>query len=423
MAKPMAVTLPLLLLLLDLYPLKRIAFSEGTHQNLRVLLEKIPFFLLSFISAILTILAQHAGRTLESLERLPLHFRLVNALHSPLFYLAKMLWPGGLVPFYPFPKTISVFDLTYYITSAILTLSITGGCIWLWRRGRCLFFTVWTYYLITLLPVVGIIQVGSQAAADRYTYLPSVSIFLLAGIGVSQLFATPLRRKNIIISGGFIIVFTFIAFGRLTVKQITIWQDSETLWRHVIKSFPGRVHTAYHNLGVLYDNRGLYDKAVEEYEKAIAVNAAFAESHNNLGVLYDNRGLYDKAIEEYEKAIAVNPAFAEAHNNLGVLYDNRGFHDKAVEEYKKVLASNPTLAAAYHNLGNSYYTRGMFDEAIAQYKKALAINPNFAAAHNNLGSVYYAKRNFSLAKDHFDKALALGYKVNPKLLEAIKHNR
>ena len=115
MAKPMAVTLPLLLLLLDLYPLKRIAFSEGTHQNLRVLLEKIPFFLLSFISAILTILAQHAGRTLESLERLPLHFRLVNALHSPLFYLAKMLWPGGLVPFYPFPKTISVFDLTYYI--------------------------------------------------------------------------------------------------------------------------------------------------------------------------------------------------------------------------------------------------------------------------------------------------------------------
>jgi len=217
---------PLVMLLLDIYPLKRITISEGTSQNLRVLLEKVPLFLLISILSIFTILAQHAGGAFESFERMPLHFRLVNALYSPLFYLAKMLWPIGLVPFYPFSQAIGFFDPTYGI-SGILALSITGGCVWLWKRGRILFLIVWAYYLITLLPVVGIVQVGIQAAADRYTYLPSVSIFLVAGIAVAQLFAVLVRSKNIIITGGVIVVLIFILFGLLTVKQIKIWQDSE----------------------------------------------------------------------------------------------------------------------------------------------------------------------------------------------------
>ena len=419
MAKPMAVTLPLVMLLLDIYPLKRITISEGTSQNLRVLLEKVPLFLLISILSIFTILAQHAGGAFESFERMPLHFRLVNALYSPLFYLAKMLWPIGLVPFYPFSQAIGFFDPTYGI-SGILALSITGGCVWLWKRGRILFLIVWAYYLITLLPVVGIVQVGIQAAADRYTYLPSVSIFLVAGIAVAQLFAVLVRSKNIIITGGVIVVLIFILFGLLTVKQIKIWQDSETFWKHIIKSFPGRMYFAHNNLGVLYSKRGLYDKALEEYEKALAINPTYATAHNNLGVLYSMRGLYDKALEEYEKALASNPNFAEAHTNRGNAYFRKGEYDKALEEYEKALASNPSLAGAYLYLGNTYYKKGMYDEAIAQYKKALAINSNYVEVHNSLGMAYYKISNYSMAADHLDKALALGYKVDPKLLESIK---
>ena len=304
MAKPMAVTLPLVLLLLDIYPLKRIVFSEGIHRNLRFLLEKVPFFFLSVISTILTILAQHAGGAFKTLERLPLHSRLLNALHSLFFYLAKMLWPVKLVPFYPFPNTINFFDLIYGI-SVIVALIITAGCVWLWKRGNCLFGTVWAYYLITLLPIAGIVQVGGQAAADRYTYLPSVSIFILAGIGVAQMVAGRLLKKNTIISGGLIVVIIFTLFGQLTVKQITVWQDSETLWKYFIKSFPGRMYRAHYDLGNIYYERGVFDEAIAQYETALAINPNFAEAHNNLGNAYYKISNYSDAADHFDKALAL----------------------------------------------------------------------------------------------------------------------
>ena len=386
MAKPMAVTLPFILLLLDIYPLKRIPFPKGIDQNLGVLLEKIPLCLLSFTSAILTVLAQRAGGAFESFERLPIHFRLLNALHTPLFYIGRMIWPVKLLPYYPFPTVIHFFDLAYYCIAVILVLSVTGWCIWIWRRGKCLILIAWAYYLITLLPVVGIIQVGSQAAADRYTYLPSFSIFLLAGAGVAQLFAKFAGRKNTILVAGLCAALIFAAFAQLTVKQIKIWQESEILWRYVIQRFPGRVPVA----------------------------------NNNLGVLYDGRGLHDKALDEYEKTIAINPTFADAHNNLGVAYKRKGNYEKAIEQYEKALASNPNMVEARNNLGLAYYAQEMDDKAVKEYEKALAINPAFAEAHYKLGLIYYEKKNYASAKTHIDRARELGYKIDPKLTELIK---
>jgi tetratricopeptide (TPR) repeat protein len=325
-----------------------------------------------------------------------------------------MVWPGELVPFYPFPQGIHFFDLTYII-SGILMVCVTGGCLLMLMRGRYLFFTAWAYYLITLFPVVGIIQVGSQAAADRYTYLPSAGIFLLAGAGVSQVFAGHVLIKNRIRYGGLILVFIFIALGQLTLNQITMWHNSETLWRYVIKNFPGRVPIAHNNLGVMYDRRGSHDKAVEEYEKAIAINPTFADAHSNLGLAYDRKGRYDKAVEEYEKALAVNSNLVEARNNLGLAYYAQDRYDKAVSEYEKVLAMNPDLAETRYNLGLAYHAQGMHEKAVEEYEKTLVINPSFADAHYKLALAYYNKKNCALAKTHFDKALKLGYKVDPKL--------
>jgi tetratricopeptide (TPR) repeat protein len=420
MAKPMAVTLPFILLLLDIYPFKRFPLPGGTHQNAKVVLEKIPFLLLSGISAILTVMAQRAGGAFESLERLPFHLRLANALYAPLFYLGKMVWPAQLVPYYPFPKTVYFFDLAYYCIAIIVVLGITGWCIRLWQRGNCLLLTAWTYYLITLSPVVGIIQVGSQAAADRYTYLPSVSIFLLAGAGIAKLCVRFAGRKNLIVAGGLLAALLAAALGQRTIAQSAVWQDSESLWTYVIKAFPGRVPVAHNNLGVLYDGRGLHDKALEEYEKAIAINPAFADARANLGVAYKRRGNYEKAIEEYQKALAANPNMAEARTNLGLAYYHQGRYDKAVAEYQKALNIDPLLAAAYYNLGLAYIAQGLDDQALEAYKKALAINSALADAHYALGLIYYSKKNYTAAKMHFDKAQELGYKIDPKLREFFK---
>ena len=418
-AKPMAVTLPAVLLVLDMYPLRRINLSQAAGGNLRVVAEKIPFLLLSFISSVLTILAQHAGGAFESLEKLPLYFRMVHAMHVPLFYLAKMIWPAGLVPYYAFPKVITTAKIVYYGISCILTLSITGWCLGQWKRDKPLFFVAWAYYLIMLLPVAGIMQVGGQAAADRYTYLPSLSIFLLTGVGVAGLFTKCAGRKNLIVGGGVVAFLICAALGQRTITQIAVWRDSESLWRHVIRTFPGRVPIAHNNLGVLYDDRGLHDQALEEYKKALAINPSFADALANLGAAYMRSGDSAKAIETFQKALAGNPNMVEARNNLGLAYFHQGMDDEAVAEYQKALQIDPLFAAAHYNLGLAYYALKMHDKALEEYKKVVALNPSFAEAHYKLGLIYYEKKNYSLAKNHMEKARQLGYKISSTIADLI----
>jgi hypothetical protein len=247
MSKPMAVTLPLIMLLFDFYPLNR--FTSAT-ANLWVLWEKIPFLILSLITAITTIQAQSEEAT-ASLEYLPLLARLLNAIRSLAFYLQKMIVPSNLAPFYPYPLKIYVYDAGYII-AGIMVLCISVGCFWMVKKKRYVFFSVWTYYVVTLLPVLGIVQVGQQAAADRYTYLPSAGVFLLVGIGASLLYQRMyLLRQNIILIGlfvGIIISITFLLV-RLTILQIGIWKNSDTLWTYVINTFPNTVPLAHVNLG------------------------------------------------------------------------------------------------------------------------------------------------------------------------------
>jgi tetratricopeptide (TPR) repeat protein len=417
MAKPMAITLPLVLLLLDLYPLRRITLSPAAHRmNLSVLMEKVPFFLLSLVSGILTFMAQHAGGAVANMARMPLRFRLLNALHSLLFYVGKMIWPGELVPFYPFSSDITLLD-PHYSVPGILAAVITAMSIWMLRRKRYVLFTAWAYYVITLLPVSGMIQVGSQAAADRYTYLPSVGIFLLAGIGVSQAGALLMRKKSMVLSGGLLAALLCSVLGYLTVKQIRVWHNSDTLWAHVARSFPGRVPMAHHNLGMAYEKRGMYEEAVSEYTKAIAIDPFFEDPHINLGTFYYARGLYERAAAEYEKAIAINPRSADAHYNLGLAYDRAGRYDKAVPAYEKAIAIDPQCAKAYNDLGFMYTMKGMYDKAVAACQKAISINPRFVQAYNNLGLIYHTQGMYDAAIESYEKALSL----NPRYAEA-HHN-
>jgi len=384
MSKPMALTLPLILLLLDIYPLKRM--NLHSDKTLSVLWEKIPFFLASIISGIITLLAQHSGEALRSLEQLPLNIRFLNALRALVFYLEKIAIPFQLVPFYPFPNHLSWIDPPYLL-SALLFLSITGFCIWMLKQKNYLFFIVWSYYVITLLPVVGIIQVGNQAAADRYTYLPSVSIFLLIGIGTWWVLGRAEVVKHKAVWGGIVLIFLafFIFIGNLTIRQIRVWQNSESLWSYVISVFPENVPFAHYNLGLVYDNKGRIDDVIAEYKRALAINPNYAEAHTNLRAAYDKKGRIDEAIAEYKRALVINPNLAEAHTNLGLIYAQIG----------------------------------RLDEAIIEYKKAFSLKPNLGEANNNLAVAYYLKKDYPLAIAYCDKAIEFGFRVHPEFLKAL----
>jgi len=388
-------------------------------------------------------MAQHSGGAIESFERLPISFRLVNALHSLIFYLKKMVWPHKLVPFYPFPQYISPLD-PHYLISGILVLAITGGCLWMVKRGKYLFLIAWSYYLITLLPVLGIIQVGGQAAADRYTYLPSLSPFLLVGIGVAwcwkkiSLIRFKMELKCVLFVCVCIVTF-FLSY--LTIIQIKVWNNSESFWSFVVSALPkapseahihlGMVYSkkgrldeaiseqkkalaidpnlagAHTNLGLFYAKKDRLDDAISEYKKAIAIDPHHEKAHYNLGLSYNKKGRLDDAISEYKKALAINPRYADARTNLGNVYDKKGRIDEAIAEYKKAIAIDPHHEKAYYNLGLSYYKKGRLDDAIAEYKKALAINPRYADVHNNLGNVYHRKGKFDKAIYEYKQSLAI----------------
>jgi tetratricopeptide (TPR) repeat protein len=390
MSKPMAVTLPLILLLGDLYPLRRIALPVfPLSRHMPALIDKMPFVAASCVSCVITVAAQDAGGAIKSLDLFPLPLRLLNAVRAPGFYLGKILLPNGLVPFYPFPQSDEWLHPSVLL-SVLAVLVITGAALWMLRRGRLSLFSAWSYYLITLIPVLGIVQVGMQAAADRYTYLPSISIFLMAGAGAVRLLertaaVTSRTAARLLVLLPCLCLLLFL--GWLTAQQIGVWRTSETLWLTVTRAFP--------------------------YPRSDAV------AHNNLGVAYYQKGEWDKAIAEYQKAVSLRPRYADAHNNLGAAYAGKGMLDEAIAAHKQALAIRPDLLRAHLNLGVSYNKKGELDKAIEEYKAVLALDEEYAPAHTYLAIAYYKQGNYQMAIEHCDRAAAIEGSANELLLRVL----
>ena len=441
MAKPMAVSVPIVLLLIDWYPLKRL---DNPGQKLIVLLkEKIPFFILSITSAIITLIAQYSGGAVGSMEQFPLGLRLMNASRSLLFYLGKMVYPLELSPFYPFPADAHWLGLPYLLSGFVVVL-FTLSCLWMIKRKNYLIPIIWFYFVVTLLPVIGVMQVGIQAAADRYTYLPSLAIFLLAGLGISWIYQKAASIKYGGLLKGTVLLVTAIILlllGQSTINQIKVWQNSESLWSYVISIFPKSIPIAHNNLGLFYHEKEMLEKALAEYNQASSIDADYINSYNNLGVIYDEmdkfedaiiafnkaltidphyteayynlgnayaaRGMSDEARSHYKQALISNPHYAEAHNNLGLIYEKQGKVDEAMFAYKQAINSDPYYAEAHNNLGNTYVAGGMRDKAISEYKKAISINPIYVKAYTNLGITYGEMKRVEKSIETLKKALAL----------------
>lgn len=385
MAKPMVVTLPFALLLLDVWPLHRLELGERWLRSIALLVrEKIPLFVLSGASSVVTYLVQNQGGTVASSVRLPLAGRVANAVVAYLAYLGKAFWPLHLAAYYPYPRSQPA---GWVVVSAIGLIAASAVAIAAVRR-RPYLFVGWFWYVGTLVPVIGIIQVGTQAMADRYTYIPLIGIFIIIAWGVPDLLRG--RVSSYVPSVVFASV-ALVACAIATRVQLRTWESSTTLWKHALAVTTDNyaAHTYYGNaLATQGDIRG----AIDQYDEAIRIRADYPEAHNNLGPALAQSGRLDEAIRHFREAIRLRPRYADAHSNLGVALASQGKLDSAIVEYTEALRLDPDHARARSNLGLALQAAGRTADAVRELELAVRMNPNNVEARNALNSLQSQRR-------------------------------
>ena len=386
LSKPMAVTLPVIFLIVDWYPFERIR-SLKTFWT--ALLEKLPFLALSLTSSIITILAQRAGGALTSMEVIPLSTRVLVATKSLVAYIWKMIMPLNLIPYYPYPEKISPLSLEYLLAIA-LVVGITIICVMIAKKWKQkLLLSVWGYYGISLLPVIGIIQVGGQSMADRYAYLPSIGPFLLMGLfvawGLIKMHTLQRLRLNIMVMTAATALFLLVSLSYLTFVQIAIWRNSIDLWNYVIEKNTEKNPLVYYSRGIALKKMGQRVKAGEDFDMAIVLDRSYYRAYNYRGILYGEDGSLDTAIEYFNKSITINPKYSKAYANRGFTYALKGQYDRALEDFKRAIELDQYFANAFFSRGNVYLRTGDEKLAILDFQRACDLgNDNGCSALHRL---------------------------------------
>jgi tetratricopeptide (TPR) repeat protein len=393
MCKPMLVTLPFVLLLLDWWPLGRLAPayssvppSRRRHVPvfLRRVWEKVPLLGLSTTSCAITYLAQAKGGAVSQFEHLPFRSRISNAFVSYVVYLGKTVWPSSLAVYYPHPATIHATVPAWEIAGSIFLLC--GLSVMALQQGhrRPYLAVGWLWYLGTLIPVIGLVQVGAQAMADRYTYVPLIGIFIALAWAIPELLeGWHFRRLALGVLGG-AVVWTLSLAGW---SQVGYWRDGVTLFSRAV-AVTDRNWLAMNNLGVSYEKLGQYQQAIGYYREALQIKPDDAKAWNNLGVSSERLGQYQQAIGYYREALRIKPDNAKAWYNLGVSSERLGQYQQAIGYYREALRIKPDYANAWINLGVSYSKLGQLQQAISSYREAIRLKPDDAVAWNNLGVSY-----------------------------------
>ncbi len=405
MSKPMLVTMPFVLLLLDYWPLQRLRLSTLNSQ-LSTVLEKLPFLALSLGSCIVTFVVQRKGGAVST--SLTLWERLANALVCYVRYLGKMLWPENLSVLYPHPGHWPMWRVA---ACAALLLLLTAAVV-LGARRRPFLAMGWFWFLGTLVPVIGLVQVGIQSMADRYSYVPLIGLFILVAWGVSEAIPPRSWRAPVLAVGAGLVLS---ACAILTFRQVQYWRDSEALFTHAVQ-VTEKNYLAYNNLGYYLSGKGNVDGAMENYRKSLAINPNYEDALNNLGYAFAGRKQYLEAIPLYERALRVRPEHPEVHNNLGNALSEIGRVDEAIAHYLVTLRQKPEHADAHNNYGIALAMKGQLKEAISHFHAAIRYKPSYASAHSNLGNALAVQHQFSEAIGEFQESLRL----NPE--DAQAHN-
>jgi tetratricopeptide (TPR) repeat protein len=437
MSKPMLVTVPLVLLLLDYWPLQRFG---GRSSIKRSALEKIPLLTLSAAAGVATLLVQQSS--LAVVEQLPLVSRIGNGLVSCMIYVKQMIWPVGLAVFYPHPgDQLPVWEIGLAI---VLLVMVSAGAIALRRKSPYL-ITGWFWYLVMLMPVIGLIQVGSQAHADRYTYLPQIGLYVLLAWGTTDALASRfttgrvrrggLERRILAVTAS----VALIALAWCAHVEASYWRNGESLWGRALAVTSGNF-MAHDGLGDYLANRGRLDEAIDQFQKALNIAPGYPEIETNLILALTKKGRTDEAITHlqavlkehpndaqthyslgnalrkkgdsqgaiaaYEKALSIQARYPAAHYYLGIALDQNGQIDEAIAHYQEAVKEQPNYPQAYCLLGNDLLQKARVDDAIAAYKQALKSRPTYPEVENNIGLALLQKGRPSEAIAHWQNALA-----------------
>ncbi len=430
LSKPMLVTLPFVLLLLDYWPLGRMRRGSPTNVELKrfenhlgpnpatfrqLMIEKIPFLLLSAASCVATILAQESA--IRSVQNLSFLSRIGNALVACAVYIGQMFYPSGLAVLYPHPgNQLSVW--TVGLCGVVLIfLSVSAVK---WQRKRPYLLVGWLWYLGMLVPVIGFLQVGSHARADRYTYLPHLGLYVMVAWGAVDLCGAWRVCRAMLPAAAVVILTGLLVLAHIQTRH---WRDSVSLWAHTLACTSGNFF-AHNNLGNALAERGKLNAAIPHYERALQLKPSYAEAHINLGVALAQLGKWNAAIPEFEQALQLKPDSAEAHSNLGVALTQQGKWNAAVPHYERALQLKPDSAEVHNNLGLALVKQGMWHEAIPHYERALQLKPYYIEAGYNLAwllatCIEAQFRNPAEALRLAQRARELTQSRSPEVLDAL----
>jgi protein O-mannosyl-transferase len=443
MSKPMLVTVPFVLLLLDYWPLKRFPSEtsvkhrhrrtvENCANTRRIFLEKIPLLLFSFGSCAATLLAQR--HFIDPIGHLSLMNRFSNAAVAAVVYLRQLVWPFGLSVFYPHPRhSLSILQV---LVAALFLIAVSAAA-FMCRRRNPYFLTGWFWFLGMLVPVSGIIQVGEQAHADRYMYLPQIGLYILVTWFVADTVSS-WRHRRILLATAVASSIALLMYPAW--KQTSYWRDGRALWTHALAVNPqndtahislcdldlreNRLDDAiFHarkaleirpdsadaesRLGVALSAYGQNEEASIHFKKALETRPDRPRVHYNIATLFLKSGHVDEAIAEFQKELQIQPEFVEAHNNLGIALTSKGELGEALAHFQKALELDPHLPKVHHNIAMILLRQGQLDQAIAHLQKELQVNPASAEAHNDLGIVWSQHGRIDQAINEWQKTLEL----------------
>lgn len=442
MAKPMLVTLPFVLLLLDFWPLRRFTPADTVREVptaatgnetandasrkkskrkhlakevkseeeaarakvfrptiLPLVREKMPLFALSALSCAVTFLVQQKGGAVVATQSLPLLLRIENALVSYVGYLAKFIWPNDLAILYPHPSFLPLWEV---LGAALILAGITLTVIW--KARSCPFLlSGWFWYTGALVPVIGIVQVGHQAMADRYTYIPMIGLLIMAGWGIPETVKRWSRGRYVLIAS-FALYLSWII--PLTWTQVGYWRSSFSLFDHTLEVTDNN-WLIYNNRGVAYKEIGNLPRAFADFERAIAINPVSAVAFYNRGVAFSSLGNHARAVEDFDRALEIDPRYSLAYNYRGIARQAIGDPVGAIEDFGTAVRLDPTNAEAYANRGAARDTLGDHEMAIRDLNRAIELNPGFALAYNNRGIAYNGMGDYARAIEDYSKAIAI----------------
>ena len=423
MSKTMLVTLPVALLLLDYWPLKRLGASRGHSWRLpwRMIWEKAPLFLMAAAASAITISVNRAGEALGA-GHLSLGMRIETALIAYVGYLGKMVWPHNLANFYLHPY--SAFPIWQVLGAVLLLLAISALAIVSAKRHGYL-AVGWLWYLGTLLPVIGLVQVGVPVLmADRFTYVPLIGIFVMVAWGIPDLVSS-LRRPDLsgprrIVSGVMAAAATIVllALAISARNQATYWKNSVVLWRHALAVTENN-YVAHYNLGLLLAKGGRLKEGIAQFSDAVRINPNYTEAQYSLGVANEQQGNLDEAVRHYREALRINHGYSKARGNLALILERQGKLDEAAREYLEELRINPADATVHNGIGNILFKQGKLDEAGHHFAEAARIKPDYALAHANLAVVLFNQSRYADSWREADLCRRCGGAPPPSLLRAL----